>query len=117
MKAWGKSGAFWGGIWGLLFGSAFFWVPGLGPLFVAGPIIGWIVSALEGALEGAVVVGGLSALGAGLYGIGIRENSILQYETALQTGKFLLIAHGSAENAALAQDLLHSTGLESIEIH
>jgi hypothetical protein len=113
MKAWGKSGAFWGGIWGLLFGSAFFWVPGLGPLFVAGPIIGWIVSALEGA----VVVGGLSALGAGLYGIGIPKNSILQYETALQTGKFLLIAHGSAENAALAQDLLHSTGLESIDIH
>ena len=24
MKAWGKAGAFWGGIWGLLFGSAVF---------------------------------------------------------------------------------------------
>jgi hypothetical protein len=23
MKAWGKTGAFWGGLWGLLFGSAF----------------------------------------------------------------------------------------------
>jgi uncharacterized membrane protein len=30
MKVWGKTGAFWGGLWGLLFGSAFFWVPGLG---------------------------------------------------------------------------------------
>ncbi|MCG7854081.1 MAG: general stress protein, partial [Methanosarcinaceae archaeon] len=28
MKYWGKLGAFWGGIWGLLFGSAFFFVPG-----------------------------------------------------------------------------------------
>ncbi len=28
MKYWGKLGAFWGGIWGLLFGAAFFWVPG-----------------------------------------------------------------------------------------
>jgi len=27
MKYWGKLGAFWGGFWGLLFGSAFFWVP------------------------------------------------------------------------------------------
>lgn len=77
MKAWGKAGAFWGGLWGLLFGSAFFLVPGIGPLFVAGPVVGWII----GALEGAVVVGGLSALGAGLYSIGIPEDSIIEYET------------------------------------
>ena len=32
MMYWGKLGAFWGGFWGLLFGSAFFWVPGIGPL-------------------------------------------------------------------------------------
>src|SRR5277367_6916767 len=38
MKYWGKMGALWGGFWGLLFGSAFFWVPGLGPLLVAGPL-------------------------------------------------------------------------------
>jgi hypothetical protein len=31
MKYWGKMGAFWGGFWGLLFGAAFFWVPGVGP--------------------------------------------------------------------------------------
>ena len=29
MKYWGKLGAFWGGIWGLLFGSAFFLIPGV----------------------------------------------------------------------------------------
>ena len=39
MKAWGKTGAFWGGIWGLLFGSAFFFIPGLGPLLMAGPLV------------------------------------------------------------------------------
>src|SRR5580698_6615350 len=54
MKYWGKAGAFWGGIWGMLFGSAFFAIPGIGPLLVAGPLIAWIV----GALEGAAVVGG-----------------------------------------------------------
>ena len=57
MLYWGKLGAFWGGFWGLLFGSAFFWVPGIGQLLVAGPLVMWIV----GALEGAVVTGGLTA--------------------------------------------------------
>ena len=86
MKYWGKLGAFWGGFWGLLFGSAFFFVPGVGPLLFAGPIVSYIV----GALEGAVVVGGLSALGAGLYGMGIPKDSILQYETAVKSGKYVL---------------------------
>ena len=39
MKYWGKMGAFWGGIWGMLFGSAFFLIPGFGPLLVAGPLV------------------------------------------------------------------------------
>ncbi len=33
MRYWGKVGAFWGGFWGLLFGSALFIIPGLGPGF------------------------------------------------------------------------------------
>ena len=43
MMYWGKLGAFWGGFWGLLLGSAFFWVPGVGQLLVAGPMVMWIV--------------------------------------------------------------------------
>src|SRR5271167_221594 len=102
MKYWGKLGAFWGGFWGLLFGSAFFVIPGVGPLLMAGPIVGWIV----GALEGAVVVGGLSALGAGLYSMGIPKDSILQYETAVKADKFLVVVHGTAEEAAKGKDIL-----------
>ncbi len=41
MKYWGKMGAFWGGFWGLLFGSAMFAIPGLGPILVAGPLVAW----------------------------------------------------------------------------
>src|SRR6204780_319746 len=92
MKYWGKQGAFWGGIWGLLFGSAVFLIPGIGPLVVAGPLVGWIV----GALEGAVVVGGLSAIGAGLIGIGIPKDSVVQYEMALKTNQYLLVVRDSA---------------------
>src|ERR1700744_5620431 len=91
MKYWGKLGAFWGGIWGLLFGAAFFAVPGVGPVLVAGPLVAWIVAALEGA----VAVGGLSAIGAGLYSIGIPKDSIVRYESALKANKFLVVAHGT----------------------
>src|ERR1700733_9431911 len=42
MKYWGKLGAFWGGVWGLRFGAAFFAVPGVGPVLVAGPLAAWI---------------------------------------------------------------------------
>jgi uncharacterized membrane protein len=113
MKYWGKLGAFWGGFWGLLFGSAFFFIPGVGPLMLAGPLVGWLV----GALEGAVVVGGTSALGAALFSIGIPKDSILQYETALKTDKFLVIAHGSADEVAQAQEILNRTSPEALGRH
>src|SRR3984957_20064069 len=105
MKYWGKIGAFWGGFWGLLFGSAFFAIPGLGPVLVAGPLVGWIVAALEGAAG----VGGLSAIGAGLYGLGIPKDSVVQYELALKTDKFLLIVHGTAPEVEKARDIIKST--------
>ncbi len=113
MKYWGKQGAFWGGIWGLLFGTAFFFVPGLGPVLVAGPLVTWIVAALEGA----AVVGGLSAIGAGLYSIGIPKDSILTYETALKTDKFLLVAHGTADDVVKARDILQTTHPAELGVH
>jgi uncharacterized membrane protein len=113
MKAWGKMGAFWGGLWGFLFGSAFFFIPGIGPLVIAGPLVSWIV----GALEGAAVVGGLSALGAGLFSLGIAKDSILKYETALKADKYVVIAHGSAEDATHAKEILQHTKPETLTEH
>jgi uncharacterized membrane protein len=113
MKYWGKMGAFWGGFWGLLFGSAFFVIPGLGPILAAGPIVAWIVAGLESA----VAVGGLSALGAGLYSIGIPKDSILKYETALRSDQFVLIAHGTAAEVAKARDIIQTTHPAEVNIH
>ncbi len=113
MMYWGKLGAFWGGFWGLLFGSAFFWVPGIGQLVVAGPLVMWIV----GALEGAVVTGGITALGAGLYSIGIPKDSVMQYETEVKNDKLLLVAHGTANEVQRARDILHQTGAEITTVH
>ena len=113
MMYWGKQGAFWGGIWGLLFGSAFFWVPGVGPLVVAGPLVAWIV----GALETAAVVGGFSAIGAALASIGIPKDSILQYESSLKAGKFLVILHATPEEVERAKDCLDESRAVATTVH
>ncbi len=113
MKVWGRSGAFWGGLWGMLFGSAFFWIPTVGPLLVAGPLVGWIVTALEGA----AVVGGVSAIGAALYSAGIPKNSVLKYETALKTGSYVLVAHGGADETAHAREILTHTASDALDHH
>ena len=113
MKYWGKVGAFWGGFWGLLFGSALFMIPGLGPILAAGPVVAWIVAGLEGAVE----VGALGALGAGLYSIGIPKDSIVKYETALKTDQFLLIAHGTAAEVAKAKDIIETTNPVHFSLH
>jgi len=113
MMYWGKLGAFWGGLWGMLFGSAFFFVPGVGPLLVAGPLVAWIV----GALEGAAVMGGISALGAALVSIGIPNNSVVQYEADVKAGKFLLILHGTPEEMEHAKDRLDNTQATETTVH
>jgi hypothetical protein len=102
VRAWGKRGAFWGGLWALFLGSALFVIPGVGPLFAAGPVVAWIVAALEGA----TMVGGMSALAAGLYHIGIPKDHALAYETQIKAGKFVVIAHGTREQVDQSKTIL-----------
>jgi hypothetical protein len=113
MKSWGGVGAFWGGLWGLLFGAAFFWIPGIGPIAAAGPIVHLLV----GAFEGAALVGGLSALGAALASLGVPKKSILKYETELRADKYLVIAHGTEKEVELARGIMNrheAVGTEAV---
>jgi hypothetical protein len=96
VKSWGGIGAFWGGIWGLLLAPGIFFFPGLGLLAMAGPL----VTTLVAALEGAVVVGGLSAFGAALTEVGVPKDQVIKYETALKADKYIMVVHGSSEDAA-----------------
>ena len=109
MKLWGQSGAFWGGLFGILFSPAMFLLPGVGHVIVLGPLVASIV----GGLEGAAVVGGLSVLGAGLASIGIPKDSIIRYETQIKTGKFLVVAQGDAEQVAKARAILSDGAAEA----
>ncbi len=105
VKSWGASGAFWGGIWGLLFAPAVFLLPGIGLVAMAGPL----VATLVGGLEGAVVVGGISALGAALTRVGVPKDQVIKYETALKTDQYLLVVHGSADDQANARAVLEKS--------
>ena len=102
IKTWGGMGAFWGGIWGLLFAPAVFFLPGLGLMAMAGPI----AVALVSGLEGAVVVGGISALGAALTQIGVPKDQVIKYETALKVDKYVLLVQGNTEDQAKARSVL-----------
>ena len=73
----------------------------------------WIV----GALEGAAVMGGFSALGAAMVSIGIPKNSVLQYEANVKAGKFLLILHGTPQEVERAKDRLDNTQATETTVH
>ncbi len=63
------------------------------------------------------MVGGLSALGAGLYGIGIPKDSVVKYELALKSDKFLVLAHGTADEVAKAKDIMQSARPVEVGLH
>ena len=69
------------------------------------------------AIETAFVVGGLSALGAALYSIGVPKDSVIQYETALKADNFLVMAHGPAEEIARAKTVLDSANPSRVDVH
>jgi uncharacterized membrane protein len=113
VRYWGDLDTFWGGFWGLLAGSAFLLVPGLGPIVVVGPLVSWIVAALEGA----AVWGGLSAVGAALYSLGIPRDRILIYESSLRANKFVVIAHGTTQEIDRTCGILQGTEWGDAEVH
>ena len=102
VKTWGSVGLFWGSLWGLLFGAAFIWIPGIGPIAAAGPFVHLLVSAVEGA----VVVGGVSALGAALISLGLPKKDVIKYEREIKADRYLIIAHGTSDEVDKARDLM-----------
>ena len=113
IKFWGSRGAFWGGLWGLFFGGLFMTIPVIGHVIV----LGYLAATAISAVESAIVVGGLSALGAALYGIGVPKDSVIQYETALKADGFLVMAHGTAEQMARAKAILSTANPSRLDLH
>ena len=113
IKFWGTRGAFWGGFWGLFLGGLFMTIPVLGHVVV----LGYLATVAASAIETAAVVGGLSALGAALYSIGVPKDSVIQYEAAVKADGFLVMAHGTAEEVARAKALLSTANPSRLDVH
>jgi hypothetical protein len=113
IKFWGKRGAFWGGFWGLFLGGLFMTIPVVGHVVV----LGFLATVAISGIENAVLVGGLSALGAALYSIGIPKDTVLQYETALTADNFLVMAHGTTAELARAKAILGTVNPSRLDVH
>ena len=112
-KTGAKTGAWMGGLFGVLVGAAFLWVPGVGPAIVAGSLSAALLGGVEGALAGSAMGGILSGLAAW----GISKQQILKYEESVKAGSYVLIAHGSPKEVAQAQNLLQKTGAAEVNVH
>lgn len=107
------TGAWVGGLFGLLAGAAFIWVPGFGPLVVAGSLAAVLMGGAEGAAVGAVGGGLLGSL----VGWGVSKKHIIKYEEHLKGGKYLVIAHGNAEEMTRAHNILQGTAATEVTRH
>lgn len=110
---WGSRGAFWGGLWGMFFSGAVLTIPLFGQVIVLGTLAAMLIAAAEGA----VVAGGVSALVAALYSLNVPKNSVVEYEAALKSDGFLVMAHGSPERMERARTLLEARNPRRLDIH
>ena len=113
IKFWGSRGGFWGGFWGLFFGGLFLSSPVTGPVVV----LGFLATIIVAGIKNAVVVGGVAALAAALYSIGVPKDSVLNYESAIKADSFLVMARGAAEEIARAKKSLGATNPSRLDIH
>jgi hypothetical protein len=113
VKLWGSRGAVWGGLWGLFFGGMFLTLPVTGPVVV----LGALAAAVVGALESAVLVGGVGALAAALYGMGVAKDEVIAYEAVIKADGFLVMAHGAGDDMARARAVLGTSGAPAIAVH
>jgi uncharacterized membrane protein len=107
------TGAWVGGLLSLLVGAAFLWIPGFGPLMVAGRLAALLLAGVEGTMMGAATG---SLLGA-LANWGIAEEHILDYEKQLRASKHLVIAYGTAEEVDKAHTILQETDVGALHVH
>jgi hypothetical protein len=80
-------------------------------------VLGYISSMVISAAESAVLVGGLSAIGAALFSICIPKDSVIRDEAAIKADRFPVMAHGTASDMARAKSLLAMTNPSSLGVH
>jgi hypothetical protein len=120
MKGWGKMGAFWGGLWGLLTGAAgLFVIPGIGPVLAAGPVVEAIATALAGAGLGGSAMAGAAAASqftVAMHRSGVPEEKLEMLQNAIQQGHYLLMLRLDEDEAGKWQTLLAHNGASMVDV-
>lgn len=106
-KTGAKSGAWVGGLFGVLSGAALLFVPGVGALVVLGPLAAGALAAAEGAAAG----GGLGAV----LGHFIAKKHVPKYSGHLEAGNYLVLRH--QPQASDARMLQQDTTPVEVEHH
>jgi len=112
IKFWGTRGLFWGGLWGLFFGGMFMVTP-FGPIVA----LGYLATILIGGFENALLVGGVTAIGAAIYSMGVPKDSVIQYEADVKADSFVVMAHGTTEEVARAKTILAPLKPTRLNLH
>lgn len=114
MKAWGRQGAFWGGVWGML-AAGLFMIPGVGAVAAAGYVVEAIAA---GAVAGAGALGGaaaLSQLAVAYHRAGIPKEMIKSLHKAIEDGQYVFMLIGSPEELSRWRPTVESA--HPTEIH
>ena len=109
----GRNGAFRGALRGWLMTGVLVAVPPSGSVVV----LGYLAATVLSVVGGAVIVGGLSALGAALYSIGIPKDSIIGDEASIEAEIFPVMAHGTPEDLARAKSVPGSFAPATMTAH
>ena len=98
IKFWGKRGAFWGGLWGMFFGGLFLTIPVVGRCIVLGYLASMAIYRNRECYRGwGAKRARCSALSR------VPKDSVIQYETAVKTDHFVVMAHGPAGSLGSCQ--------------
>jgi hypothetical protein len=108
----GYWGSFFGGLFGILTGVGILFIPGAGPVIIAGHVVGVLAAWLEGMLVGGVGAAVAGGLVGALVGLGIPKEKALKYETDIKAGKFMVIISSTVEEVNEAQQILQDAGHE-----
>ena len=102
-----------GGIAGLLVGLGTLFIPGVGPIIVAGEAASTIASTLAGAGIGAAA-GGIIG---GLVGLGIPEDKARIYSDRVSSGSYLVMVNGTNDDISRAERILRDNGIEEYGVY
>lgn len=109
----GNLGPFWERLWSLLQGWGVFWFFDNGPALVAGPLVRSIIATQEqGGADRAA-----TGFEAGLSGIGIPRESLIQYEKALMNNQILVFVQGTLTEINHAHIVLNETKAINHTVH